>query len=269
MKDSGRGRIRRRFAGNSMCLVLIAYDVHPRYRLILAANRDEFYDRPTAAAACWEDAPHLIAGRDLVHGGTWLGISRAGRFAALTNYREPHVASKDAPSRGKLVSDFLSSETTAEEYLERLRGEGLAYHGYNLLLGDLDGLYCYSNKSDRAIRLTPGVHGLSNHLLDTPWPKVVRGRESLARVVTSGDFAAEDLFAILADRTQVPDEQLPDTGIGLEKERLLSSIFITTPRYGTRSSTVLLIDSARQATFVERSFNGSEPHDVAICFEIP
>jgi uncharacterized protein with NRDE domain len=251
-----------------MCLVLIAYDLHPRYPLILAANRDEFYERPTAAAGYWDDAPNLFAGRDLVHCGTWLGISRTGRLAALTNYREPHAVRKDAPSRGKLVSDFLKSATTPEEYLTRLRGERLAYLGYNLLLGDLERLYCYSNKNDQITRLTRGVHGLSNHLLDTPWPKVLRGRDALARVVTAGDFTTEDLFVILADTTKAPDEQLPDTGIGLERERLLSSIFITSPVYGTRSSSVLLIDSDRQVSFVERSFNDGEARDVEVRFEI-
>jgi len=251
-----------------MCLVLLAYDVHPRYRLILAANRDEFYDRPTARAAFWKDAPHLFAGRDLVHGGTWLGINRDGRLAALTNYREPHASGKSFPSRGNLVSGFLNSHETVEDYLERLRREALAYNGYNLFLGDLDCLYWYSNKCDKSETVTPGFHGLSNCFLDTPWPKVVRGKESLARLVMGDDFSTEDLFVLLADRTQASDEELPDTGVGTETERLLSSIFITSARYGTRSSTILLIDSDRQVTFVERSFNGSEVHDTKVCFEL-
>lgn len=252
-----------------MCLILLAYEVHPRYRLILAVNRDEFYRRPTAAAAYWEEAPHLFAGRDLVRGGTWLGVSRSGRLAALTNYREPHRTGQDAPSRGRLVSDFLKSETTAQDYLERLRRERLPYHGYNLLLGDLDCLYWHSNRSEQAVRLVPGFYGLSNHLLDTPWPKVVRGKEALARLVAAGNFAAEDLLAILADSSLAPDEQLPETGVGLEWERLLSAIFITSDSYGTRSSTVVLIDSDQRLTFVERSFNGSEARDRKVSFRLP
>ena len=251
-----------------MCLLLIAYDVHPRYRCIVAANRDEFYDRPTAAAAFWEDAPELLAGRDLVHGGTWLGITRGGRFASLTNYREPPAARKDAPSRGELVSGFLKSKIGPREYLERLRLEGPAYNGYNLLLGDAAGLFCYSNKGGPVVRLTPGIHGLSNHLLDTPWPKVVRGRDLLAKAVTAGDFSREDLFAILADRTRAPAELLPDTGVGPDLERVLSSIFITSERYGTRSSTILLIEADRRMTFVERSFNGGEAHGEEVCLEL-
>lgn len=250
-----------------MCTLLVAYEVHPRYRLILAANRDEFYERPTAAAAYWGEAPHLFAGRDLVHGGSWLGVTRAGRIAALTNFRAPQEAGKHRPSRGHLVSEFLKEEITPEEYVERLRGNGVAYSGYNLILGDTDRLYYYSNKSDEFLRIGPGVHGLSNHLLNTPWPKVVRGRESLIRLLESGDFCTEDIFAILADRTQAPDEQLPDTGVGLETERLLSSTFITSERYGTRSSTLLLVDHELQAAFVERSFDPGGARDTRACFD--
>ena len=251
-----------------MCLVLIAYKVHPRYPLILAANRDEFYDRPTATASYWEEAPELFAGRDLVHRGTWLGVTRGGRCAALTNYREPHAARQDAPSRGGLVSGFLRSEVGPKDYLARLQGKAAAYNGFNLLLGDPDGLYCYSNKSGQAVRLSPGIHGLSNHLLDTPWPKVVRGRDTLSELAQRGDFSREELFAILGDRSQAPDGELPDTGVGLELERLLSSIFIVSERYGTRSSTVLLIDADRRVSFVERSFDGGPAHDAETCFAI-
>ena len=250
-----------------MCLLLLAYDVHPRYRISLAANRDEFYDRPTAAAAIWDDAPQIFAGRDLAHGGTWLGVNRGGRFAALTNYRDPRAHRKDAPSRGGLVSGFLKSEESPEEYLARLQVEGAAYNGFNLLLGDSGGLLWYSNKSGEVVRLAPGIHGLSNRLLDTPWPKVVRGRDALARVVAGSEFSGEDLLAILADGTKSPDEQLPDTGVGLEMERLLSSIFIASERYGTRSSTVLLVDSDRRVTFVERSFHGEDARDAEVSFQ--
>jgi uncharacterized protein with NRDE domain len=237
-----------------MCLILIAYQVHPRYPFILAANRDEFYQRPTAGAAFWPDAPQVLAGRDLVHQGTWLGITRNGRFAALTNYRDPGEVKRNAPSRGGLVSGFLLSDSTTEDYLERLRSDAPAYHGYNLLFGDQDHLCCYSNKSGAALKLAPGIYGLSNHLLDTPWPKVVRGKESLARAVGNPEVYREHLFDILADRTQAADESLPDTGVGLALERMLSSIFITSEHYGTRSSTVLLIDPDRRVSFAERSF---------------
>ena len=250
-----------------MCTLLLAYRAHPRYRLILAANRDEFYQRPTAAAAFWEDAPHLFAGRDLVHGGTWLGITKTGRIAALTNYREPHAATQHGPSRGQLVSEFLKGAGGAEEFVAGLRREGVPYRGYSLLVGETDRLYCYSNRDDQAIRITPGIHGLSNHLLNTPWPKVVRGKEALARVLAADQFRTEDLFSVLADATPAPDDQLPDTGVGLETERLLSPIFIASERYGTRCSSLLLVDSDGHATFVERSFDGGAPRDTTVSLD--
>ena len=249
-----------------MCTLLLAYEAHPRYRLILAANRDEFYQRPTAAAGFWEEDGHLFAGRDLLHGGSWLGVTSAGRIAALTNYREPKQG-EHRPSRGRLVSEYLRGELSPEEYLQALRGQARAYSGYNLLLGDPDRLYCYSNKSDQIVSITPGVHGLSNHLLDTPWPKVVRGRDALARLLAEDDFSLEALFAILADSTRAADLELPDTGVGLEMERLLSSIFIAGEHYGTRSSTVILVDRERQASFVERSFDGGRVRDTEMSFD--
>jgi uncharacterized protein with NRDE domain len=250
-----------------MCTLLLAYEAHPKYRLILAANRDEFYQRATAAAAFWEDAGTVFAGRDLVHGGTWLGVTTAGRLAALTNYRQAKEAAIHGQSRGQLVSEYLKGELNSEEYLQSLRGKVAGYNGYNLVLGDLERLYCYSNRSDEIVRITPGVHGLSNHLLNTPWPKVVRGKEALARLLEQEELSREALFAILADRSKAPDEQLPDTGVGLELERLLSSIFITSERYGTRSSTILLVDRQRQAIFVERSFEGDQARDTEIQFD--
>jgi len=239
-----------------MCTVLLAYQAHPRYRLILAANRDEFYQRPTAAAGYWGDAAKIFAGRDLVHGGSWLGVTTTGRIAALTNYRQAEQPGRHGLSRGHLVSEYLGGETAAQLYLAELRDKARAYRGYNLLLGDADRLYCYSNKNDDMVSIAPGIHGLSNHLLNTPWPKVERGKEALCRLLAAGDFSLEDLFAILADRTRAPDAELPDTGVGLELERALSSIFIAGERYGTRSSSILLVDRERRATFVERSFDG-------------
>jgi uncharacterized protein with NRDE domain len=241
-----------------MCTLLLAIEQHPRYRLILAANRDEFYDRPTAAAAFWDDAAGIYGGRDLARGGSWLAVSAAGRIAALTNFREPHPVRHGAPSRGDLVAGFVRGDGSAEEYLRRLSEEHLPYSGYNLIVGDPRKLYCYSNKSDQLRLLGRGLYGLSNHLLDTPWPKVARGKEALQRLLASGGVTAEALFAILADGTRAPDDQLPDTGVGLEKERMLSSIFIKSDEYGygTRSSTVLLVDADWQAVFVERNFDG-------------
>lgn len=241
-----------------MCTLLIAIDQHPAYRLIVAANRDEFYDRATAPAGFWAEAPDLFAGRDLVRGGTWLGVTTAGRIAALTNYREPHPPRSDAPSRGHLVTGYLTGEESAEEYLQRLGRRTAAYSGYNLIAGDPDTLYYQSNRSEGIIPLRPGLYGLSNHLLDTPWPKVERGKAALARLLRQDKLSPEEIFPLLSDTTKAPDDEVPDTGVGLEWERLLSSIFIESERYGTRSSTVLMVDEDRQATLIERSYDGGE-----------
>ena len=188
-----------------MCTLLLAYRAHPRYRLILAANRDEFYDRPTAAAGFWDDAGEVFGGRDLRHGGTWLGVNAAGCIAALTNYRDPAENFPHRLSRGHLVSDYLAGGSSGESYLATLRGKRAAYNGYNLLFGDMERLYCYSNRTDDAATIEPGVHGLSNHLLDTPWPKVAEGKEALARLLTAEKIPEEELFAILGNRRLAPD----------------------------------------------------------------
>jgi uncharacterized protein with NRDE domain len=254
-----------------MCLILLAYEAHPDYRLILAANRDEFFSRPTAPASFWEDAPHILAGRDLKEGGTWLGMTRSGRIAAITNYRDPRAERKDAPSRGGLVSGYLTGSMGVEEYLAQLKREGSGYNGFNLIFGDRSRICWFSNRHESPRFLEPGIHGLSNHLLDTPWPKVTRGKEAMEFIVAKGKpVHPEALFAILADRTIAPDDLLPDTGVGIEMERFLSPLFISTPAYGTRSSTVILIDRQARVTFMEQSFNGlpEKPKSSAWSFRI-
>ena len=168
-----------------MCLILLAVRTHPSYDLILAANRDEYYARPSLPPAFWEEADYVLGGRDLVGGGTWLGITRSGRIAAVTNYRNPAVFLKDAPSRGKLVSDFLMGKQDPAGYVERVRQEAERYNGFNLLVGDLDGLHWLSNRDDRVHRLEAGIYGISNRLLDTPWPKVVRGKKLMAAILAA------------------------------------------------------------------------------------
>jgi uncharacterized protein with NRDE domain len=238
-----------------MCLILIAYRTHPRYDLLVAANRDEFHDRPTAPLAFWDDSPQVLAGRDLKEGGTWLGITRAGRFAALTNYRDPSRVLPNAPSRGRLVSDYLQGAESAHHYLDRLMARADGYNGFNLLLGDAEGLYYCSNRAGGVRALPPGLYGLSNHLLDTPWPKLERGRRALGRLLDHGsDPTPEALLDMLADRTPAPDAELPHTGVPLEWERWLSPIFIDAPGYGTRSSTVLLADGGGRARMVETTW---------------
>lgn len=242
-----------------MCLILIACKSHPAYKLILAANRDEYYDRPTAPVAFWDNAPVVLAGRDLRAQGTWLGITIKGKIAAITNYRDPASNTPHAPSRGKLVSNYLSGQQSPADYLDELKPTAGHYNGFNLIVGEKDRLYWYSNRGNMIRNLRPGVYGLSNHLLNTAWPKVIRGKEALKKLLLDEkDPDPDALFDILADREIPDDESLPDTGVGLEWERMLSPIFITSPTYGTRSSTVLLIDIKDHVTFIERTFN-SDP----------
>jgi uncharacterized protein with NRDE domain len=221
-----------------MCLILVAWRVHPGYPLVVAANRDEFFARPTAPAAFWKDAPQVLAGRDLEAGGTWMGITRDGRFAALTNFRDPAQTRSDAPSRGKLVADFLLGNDAPRAYLDRIADHGRRCNGYNLLVGDGESLWWASNMGGEPRKLEPGVYGVSNHLLDTPWPKVGAGKTALAAAI---DRLPDDeaLFQLLQDDGVHPDEALPQTGVPLDWERLLSSAFVKSPGYGTRSSTVL------------------------------
>ena len=238
-----------------MCLIVFALNSHPEYRLIVAANRDEFYNRPTATAEVWSEAPSLVAGRDLQGGGTWLGITGEGRFAAVTNYRQGQREPVASRSRGLLVSDFLTGNAGGVEYMERVRRDAGLYNGFNLLAGDGAGLFYYSNREGRVRSLSPGVYGLSNHLLDTPWPKVSATKGSFGAVLNrTGTGLTRELLSLLANPKQASDEQLPSTGIAAEWERLLSSAFITSADYGTRSSTVVLIAHDGRIHFVERSF---------------
>lgn len=238
-----------------MCLILLSYDEHADYALVVAANRDEFYGRPTAPAAFWDDAPHVLAGRDLEAGGTWMGMTRSGRWAAVTNYRDRGAHKEAAPSRGRLVADYLQQGTAPAAYLNQLVPEADRYNGFNLLVGTPGDLGYYSNRDGAVRMLTPGLYGLSNHLLDTGWPKVERGRKQLRRLLEAGDVTADRLLDLLHDTTAPADEKLPDTGIGVAGERLLSPMFIESERYGTRSSTVLIVDRAGHVTFAERTYD--------------
>lgn len=250
-----------------MCLILLAYRVHPRYPLILAANRDEFYHRPTVPAAFWESEPQLLAGRDLKSGGTWLGISRTGRIAALSNFRDPGSVRENTPSRGGLVTDFLLGNMPPAEYLKILRQRSQDYNGFNIIFGNRKNLFVYSNRGNVPPLLPPGIHGLSNHLLDTPWPKVTLGKKALAEILTHGKQpAVEEIFALLADCSLPEDSLLPDTGVGLETERLLAPLFISGPTYGTRSSTLIMIDENALVTFSERTYNRMSGQNVTATF---
>jgi len=239
-----------------MCVILFAYNVHPEFPLILLANRDEYYDRPTRPAHNWDDSPHIRAGRDLVGGGTWLGVTKTGRFAAVTNYRDPS-APTGTLSRGRLASDFLGSSDDAENYLTGIRHASSEYSGFNLLVGEIGAdrteLFYFSNRGGDIKKLESGIYGLSNHFLDTPWPKVKKGKAILTENIGQG-FSKEACFELLTDSALAEDADLPDTGIGYEREKQISSIFIQTPGYGTRGSTVLTFDNDFRSDLEERVF---------------
>jgi uncharacterized protein with NRDE domain len=238
-----------------MCLILFAYRTHPDYELILLANRDEFYKRPTQPAAFWPDHPDILAGCDLEAGGTWLGITRTGRFATLTNYRQAGCVIADAPSRGLLVSDFLNSSETAADHLTALVPKASAYNGFNLLLRDRSTMFYYANRGAiKPTALMPGIYGLSNHLLDSPWPKVISGKQRLTGLLSEQRKPnSRQLLALLEDRCIPPDHELPDTGVGIERERILAPLFIESDSYGTRSSTALLIHRSGTVDVVEKT----------------
>ena len=240
-----------------MCTILIAHKMSNRFPLLVLANRDEFYNRPTSPALEWEEAPGLYAGRDLVSGGSWFGV-RNGRWASVTNIREG-INNRDIhqKSRGWLVRDYLLRELPAEDYLQQLHAIKHEFAGFNLLLGEDEQLWYTSTRNSGPQLLKPGVYGLSNHLLDTPWPKVVRGKQDLKALLMRDKLNFNLAFSILADTTQAADKDLPDTGIPLEWERALSATFINFQNYGTRCSSLLVKDMEGEQLFMERRFSGS------------
>jgi uncharacterized protein with NRDE domain len=241
-----------------MCLIVVAWRASPAVRLAVAANRDEFFARETAPAAWWADAPDVLAGRDLRSGGTWLGVTRRGRFAALTNFRDLSAPKNDAAtSRGALVAEFLRGEETPRRFLSRIRGRASSFEGFNLLVSDDDELWSFSNVEGDPVLVAPGVYGLSNHLLETPWPKVVAARARLEHALAEAQDAEEPegrLLALLGDRSLASDDALPETGLPLEWERSLSAAFVVLPDYGTRASTTFVLSPDGAARFTERTF---------------
>jgi uncharacterized protein with NRDE domain len=241
-----------------MCLIFVAYKYKLPYDLVIAANRDEFYERPSAPAEFWKEAPSVLGGRDLMAGGTWLGVTKTGRFAAITNYRDPGFYKHQAPSRGCLVSSFLKGTEAPGDYVRKIAAGADEYNGFSLFVGDRSSMDYVSNRGSGPKGLSPGLYGLSNHLLDTPWPKVERGKKALEALLADPDHLREEaLFNILADRSRPPDELLPSTGVSLEWERILASPFIVSRVYGTRSSTVILVHRDGKVTFVEKVFNSN------------
>ncbi len=241
-----------------MCLLVLAWQQHPRYRLLIAANRDEYHDRPAAPLAPWDDAAEILAGRDLQAGGTWLGVDRRRRFGTVTNFRELRRPRRNAPSRGRLVPDFLRGGASPLEHIQVLENDAPGYSGFNLLLADERQLVYASNRGDGFARaLAPGIHGLSNEALDAPWPKLTRVRGRFESIVArGGTLDLGELFGVLADRQPAgSDAELPSTGLTLEWERLLSAPFVVNERYGTRCSTILAIEHSGALTLAERRFD--------------
>ena len=237
-----------------MCLIVFAWRPDHAQPLIVAANRDEFYARPSLPLAQWPEAPHVHAGRDLEAGGSWLGIGANGRFAALTNIRDPHQPPA-RKSRGELVAGFLAGDQSLEDYLADVVDRSPDYAGFNLLLGNHHELWHFNARMSEPVMLESGVYGLSNAGLDTPWPKLLKAKAALSVVLE--DPTPARLLELLGDAQTAPFAELPDTGVGLATESLLSSVFIASQSYGTRASTALIVQADGTRRMVERSFG---PH---------
>ena len=239
-----------------MCILFIAIQQHPEYPLIIAANRDEFHQRPTQAAHYWPETPELLAGKDLKAGGSWMGVNKQGRIAALTNIRDPQHFVADKQSRGSLVTEFLTRKVSPHNYLQQLQQSATQYNGFNLLFGDYQHLQVFNSATNSCQPLTKGTWGLSNAALNSPWPKVSAGMQQLEtycqQTVTP---RSEDLFALLQNQQKAADETLPSTGVSLEWERQLSSIFIQGEEYGTRSSSILMLNANNQLQWHDRTYD--------------
>lgn len=241
-----------------MCLLVLAWNHHPRYGLIFAGNRDEFHARPAAPMGWWDDQPQILGGRDLQAGGTWLAVSRRGSFGVVTNFRDIERPLPGAPSRGTLITRYLAGKAEPGAFTKGLAPTANDYGGFNLLLADEQAMMYASNRLPGFSRtLTAGMHGLSNHLLDTPWPKLELTRRRFERLLGFEQPPFDELFEMLNDRTPAEDHLLPDTGVGREWERLLSSPFIVSERYGTRCSTVLRIGRDGRVEIRERRFDAA------------
>jgi len=243
-----------------MCLLFLAIDTHPDYRLVAAANRDELYDRPTAAAHRWADHEDVIAGKDLEKGGTWFGVTTYGHWAAVTNYSETNDTQFET-SRGGLVSEYLTSYSTPDDYVASLAASADCYSGFNLVAGSPFHTVYFSNREHGLKPLQRGIYGLSNHLLDTPWPKVRTGKQNLENLLERDHLDADSLFSILCDQTHASNEDLPESGVRTEWDKLLSSAFISGDAYGTRSSTILLVSRDNRLILEERTYAPAVPRN--------
>lgn len=242
---------------NQMCLILFALNKNPDYKIIIAANRDEFFNRPTISAGYWKENNAVLGGRDIKSGGTWIGINKTGRFIAITNYRDPKNENSNAKSRGDLSKRFLFQSESVSDFIKDISKSRSIYNGFNLLLSDdaFNSLYHYSNISNRKTKIKNGIHGLSNHLIDTPWPKIATGKTELSKIAASKSIKLDDLVEMLKSDKKASDELLPNTGISYDLEKKLSSVFISMNGYGTRCSTIILVDKENNISFLEVSYN--------------
>ena len=257
-----------------MCLIAFAWRAHPDYRLIVGANRDEWHDRPAAPAAWWNDHPQILAGRDLKAGGSWMGVTRSGRFAAVTNFRDPGDRKSTARSRGELVTAYLLSDLTPQVFLSATKPRAPEYNGFNLIVGDTSSLAHFSSRDGAIEILEPGVYALSNHTLNEPWPKVTMAKsalEAILRAEMSEKALQMAIYELLSNDDVAPDDSLPNTGVGVEWERLLSPALIVTPQYGTRASTILSMAKSGRVAFEEhtRAPDGTVSGVAKISFDLP
>jgi uncharacterized protein with NRDE domain len=237
-----------------MCLILFGYKISKKYPFILVGNRDEFYHRPTAPMHFWQDKRSILAGKDLEQGGTWFGIHKKGTFAALTNYRDPLAIKKNAPSRGEIIVDFLESKEPYKNHFNALEKKAGSYNGFNLVFGDKENIFWFSNLKNKIEKIQPGIHGLSNRFLNTPWPKVVSGKKALNKIIHN-PITLQSMIAMLKDQSVPDDTALPHTGVGIEWERILSPLFIQSDIYGTRSSIAMRIDQNGKIEVTERTYD--------------
>lgn len=238
-----------------MCTIFFALNSHPNYPLVVAANRDEFYARRSAVADWWSDAPHVLGGRDLEAGGSWLAMSNEGRFAALTNFRAPNDIDPDKSTRGMLVSDFVKGHQESRGYIENLHDRADQYNAFNLLVYDNHDFRWFNPKDGATVRIRRGIYGLSNAFLNTPWHKVVQGKGYFQRILQHSELQPENFWTFLSNPELAPLDTLPDTGIGFQREKMLSALFIQSPNYGTRMQTVILKDRNGKIQFAERTFH--------------
>lgn len=236
-----------------MCLIVLGRNIHPKYELILVANRDEFYARPTQVAHYWNGQSKLLAGKDLEAGGTWIGINRYGNLAAVTNYRDPINHQKNKESRGEIPVNFLEMDTTPADYIKQLKSNATKYNGFNLLALSKETLIHYNNQKDEENVIDDGIHAISNATLDTPWPKVTRAKEMFMSII-EGDFTHDELISMMGDTQTADPEDLPETGISKDLERAVSAMCIRTEKYGTCSTTAITISKTGGIEFTEKSY---------------